>query len=186
MLTLLLASCFIDCPRWEPLTCSDVAIRDGQSSQPDPCDLEACLACVDTCGEGCQILESYPPRYTCGGQSWDLYDVCPDWTPERPVAVDIADPECGIDGGELLEATAPSAGRIEVAHRDAMTGCCPEALEIALDTADGVLAVDYTLVNDDCECACELDLEYAIDDVPAGSWTVVATDSGASVRVTVP
>jgi hypothetical protein len=28
------------------------------------------------------VLESYPEIFQCPDESWDVYDFCPDWTPE--------------------------------------------------------------------------------------------------------
>ena len=64
-----------------PIDCASVAITDTQGNA-DPCDQQACQACVDSCGMRCEILESYPPHYACqGGSSWSGYDECPDWDP---------------------------------------------------------------------------------------------------------
>jgi hypothetical protein len=59
--------------------CEQVALQDGLGD-PDPCDVQACRKCVDTCGASCEVLESYPPQYSCDGEtSWDVYDSCADW-----------------------------------------------------------------------------------------------------------
>lgn len=58
--------------------CEAIAIRDADDN-PDPCDLEACTACVDECGVDCVVLESFPPQYACPDESWTVYDFCPTW-----------------------------------------------------------------------------------------------------------
>lgn len=59
--------------------CEEVAIPDADGN-PDPCDVQACEACTDACGDGCMILESYPPQWACEDASFTVYDFCPDWT----------------------------------------------------------------------------------------------------------
>lgn len=186
-----LAGCIVvggDCPHCdEPPHCVEVALRDA-NGEPDGCDLAACTACAESCGEGCAILESYPPQYACEGESWDVYDFCPDWSGATPPprASDVVDLGCGADGPETLTAVASGPGRVAVVHVDATTGCCPEAVEVGVDVAGAVLAVSYTLVEDLCDCACELDVAYDLVDVPAGSWTIVAGPSAATASVVVP
>lgn len=83
---LLLATCSLPLPSGRPASagapfdCDAIALRDGLGD-PDPCDVQACAACVEACGASCAVLESYPPQYSCDGESsWDVYDTCPDWT----------------------------------------------------------------------------------------------------------
>jgi hypothetical protein len=174
----------------EPFDCEEVAIGTS-SGAPDACDVAACTSCVDTCGGDCAILESYPPQYSCGAQgSWSVYETCPDWTPNTgpvPRAEDVTDLGCGTDPGEALVAAADGPGRIAVTHTDAVTGCCPaEVLVDVVAGPDATLTVSYTLVDDLCDCAREIDVSYDIAGVTAGDWTVAAGDSGATAAVTVP
>ena len=84
---LLLASCTLRMPSGvpavagpPPFDCEKVALEDGLGD-PDPCDVDACQACVDACGADCAVLESYPPQYSCDGtNAWTVRDFCPDWT----------------------------------------------------------------------------------------------------------
>lgn len=165
--------------------CAEVALRDGDG--PDACDLPACQHCVDACGADCMILESYPPQYSCGDTSWTVYDDCPDWTPPssaEPSAVEVSDEGCGIEGA-TLDLSSTSAGRIDVTHTDYLLGCCPEDVQVDVSTTGSTLSVEYTLISDLCDCACLLDVSYAIVDVPAGRWTVEAPQSGATAEVDV-
>lgn len=60
--------------------CESIAITTADGA-PDPCDVDACQACVDACGSDCMVLESYPPQYSCGSEGrWTVYDFCPDWS----------------------------------------------------------------------------------------------------------
>jgi hypothetical protein len=101
--------------------------------------------------------------------------------------VDVADLGSGATtGGEALTATANDPGRIEVLHNDYATGSCP--LDVVVHVAEGTHTLDlqYSLIDDFCECMCQLDVSYALERAPARMWTRNAGDYGASVSVTVP
>lgn len=182
---LLLSSCILDYPA-TPLDCAAVALTDA-AGDPDACDVSACENCVDDCGVDCRVLESYPPVYACDDASWDVYGSCPDWQPaSSPSATEISDDGCGGAASEVLTASATAPGRIDVTHTDYMGGCCPQSVEVAVTAGTDTLSVEYTLVDDLCECYCMLDVSYAIVDVPSGHWALVAGPSGATADVDVP
>jgi len=167
--------------------CEEVAITDADGN-PDPCDVAACQACVDACGcDG--IEESYPPHYVCPDDSWDVYEMCPDWEPptttSAPHSENVVDLGCGGEDVETLTADSTAPGTIAVTHIDYLLGCCPEEVDVGVSVSGQVLTVDYTLVNDLCECACMLDVTYDIVNVPAGAWTIEAGETGATATVTV-
>lgn len=170
-----------------PIDCVAIAIRDP-NGEPDGCDVAACTTCVDHCGGKCAVLESYPPQYSCPDRSFSVYDFCENWsTPyPSPRADDVVDLGCGYPATESLTAVPTGPGAIAVVHVDALTGCCPVEIEVAVEAADAVLTVGYTPVDDLCDCACLLDVSYDVVDVPAGDWTIVAGESGATTTVTVP
>ncbi len=58
--------------------CEEMAIHEPDGDVDD-CDLAACEACFDACGDACAVLESFPPQYACEEGSWSVYDACPDW-----------------------------------------------------------------------------------------------------------
>ena len=63
----------------EGLDCDQAALHT-EDGVVDACDRQACQACVDECGSGCAVLESYPPQYACQEQhTYTLYDFCPGW-----------------------------------------------------------------------------------------------------------
>jgi hypothetical protein len=187
----LLGGCVVDATTsGAPFECESIAITDP-SGAPDACDVSACQACVDECGRDCVVLESYPPRYACeggGSEAWDVYDFCPDWEPPlpEPHAVAVEDLGCEAGSGESLTATAPTADRITVTHIDYATGCCPESVNVTVQKSGTTLLVAYDLVNDNCECACLLDVRYAIADVPTGTWTISHPATGTTTTVIVP
>lgn len=176
------------CITTEPssLDCASVAILDAVGA-PDACDRAACESCVDNCGDSCVVLESYPPQYSCGEASWDVYDQCAAWQqPGDIYATDIENLSCGEQtGGEALSASSTQAGRIDVRHVDYGSGCCPQEVAVHIVAATQQLDIEYSPVNDFCECTCQLDVNYAIEGVPAGDWTLNAGYSGASATVTV-
>ena len=172
----------------EPFDCEEVAITDADGN-PDPCDVDACQECVDECGGGCAILESYPPQYACPGDSWSVYDFCPDWEPptttSAPRSENVVDLGCGGEDTETLTATSTAAGTVAVTHIDYLLGCCPTEVQVDVAAAGQVLTVGYTLIDDLCECACMLDVSYDIVNVPAGAWTIEAGPYATSTTVTV-
>lgn len=63
------------------LDCAAVAILTSEGTA-DPCDVEACEICVETCGTLCAVMETYPPLYSCDSErTWDVYDFCDAWEP---------------------------------------------------------------------------------------------------------
>ncbi len=168
--------------------CEEVAITDADGN-PDPCDVDACQACVDECGVDCAILESYPPQYACPDDAWTVYEMCPDWEPptttSAPQSENVVDLGCGGEDVETLTADSTAPGTIAVTHIDYLLGCCPEEVDVGVSVAGQVLTVDYTLVNDLCDCACMLDVSYDIVNGPAGDWTIEAGENGFSATVTV-
>lgn len=182
-----LSGCVVEATTGDPIDCEALAIR-GADGTPDACDVDACRSCVATCGRDCTVLESYPPVWSCPDSSTDVYDFCEDWQPPgTPRITDVEDLGCGSGGDlESLAATAPTAGRIAVTHLNYATGCCPEQVLVTIEASGSTLSVSYEPVNDLCDCACMLDVRYAIADVPSGSWTITHPDTGASATVIVP
>ncbi len=109
-----------------------------------------------------------------------------DTSSAAPTATDIEDLGCGDFSGEVITPTSEASGRIDVLHTDYLQGCCPDGVEVAVATEEMTLNVTYTPTNDVCDCVCGLDVRYAIVGVPAGSWTITSTHSGASASVSVP
>lgn len=186
MLLFILVGCPGDPSPTQEIDCDQVTVADATGG-PDACDHAACQSCSDSCGSDCSVRESYPPQYACPASSWDVYDFCPGWlAPTTPFATDIVELGCGSTEGESLTATSTVPNRIDVVHSDFIGGCCPGAVRVDVAASGSTLTVDYALVNDLCECYCELDVSYSLVEVPSGNWTVVATPSGASATVTVP
>lgn len=195
MLLLQFSGCFLgtvcgnvdQCVTEAPSDCAS-AIANG-AGEPDACDVAACETCVDNCGSGCAVLESFPPVYSCGGQggSWDVYAMCPDWQPPGDIyATDVTEAGCPTTGAhDPLVASAATPGRIEVCHDGALSGCCPQEIAVHVVAGTQTLDLSYTGVNDFCECTGEIDVSYALEGVPAGEWTLTAGVNGDSATVTV-
>jgi hypothetical protein len=184
-----LVGCFLtvdDHDTWPAqIDCGRVALRDADGT-PDGCDVAACLECSEACGTDCAVLESYPPRYSCGSRgTWDVYDICPDWTP--PVRVEnVTDLGCGTATEERLTAVVRSQGTIEVTHSDFAQGCCPTSIEVGVRASASTLLLEYTIADDPCECICGLDVRYTLVGVSPGDWTLLSSPSGARAEISVP
>ena len=46
----------------------------------DSCEKEACEACVDRCGTGCEVAEVSPMEFGCSDRQWTVYEFCPEWS----------------------------------------------------------------------------------------------------------
>ena len=77
LLALALSACETD--KTVSIDCEEIAILDD-AGNPDPCDVQACEAAADGCSGGFAVWESYPPKYSCDGASFSVFDFCPDWT----------------------------------------------------------------------------------------------------------
>lgn len=104
-----------------------------------------------------------------------------------PLTVVFADAQCGAGAVQppgILTATASGPGAIHVVHEGFAVGCCPEFQASArVDLAATEVQLAYTIVSDDCDCACLLDAVVDVEGIPAGTWTVAA--SGVTDVVTV-
>lgn len=103
-----------------------------------------------------------------------------------PVATSIEDLGCGDFSDEVITVNSEVAGRIDVLHTDYLQGCCPDGVEVAVETDGATLRVTYTPTNDVCDCVCGLDVRYSIVNVPSGTWEINFTQGGKSVWVMVP
>jgi hypothetical protein len=66
-----------------------------------------------------------------------------------------------------LSASFNESGGLDVTHVNAMEGCCPEfSADAELNLRNSTLEVGYTLVNDNCDCVCSLNLAYTITGIP--------------------
>ena len=88
--------------------------------------------------------------------------------------------------GGKVPSDVDADGVIGVQHTDFAVGCCPMDVLVDVTPTYRVLVVDYTVVDDFCDCACWLDVRYDIVDVPKGEWTIVAGPSGRTAHVIVP
>lgn len=77
VLALLLAACGSDADKGDAsaLECAS-EVPAGSDGEPDPCELQACQACVDACGSECAIFETGEVTYECPDDSWTASDIC--------------------------------------------------------------------------------------------------------------
>lgn len=67
----------------------------------------------------------------------------------------------------VLAASFNDAGELDVTHINAQQGCCPEfSADAELSLRNDALDVGYSLVNDNCDCVCNLNLAYTITGIP--------------------
>jgi hypothetical protein len=83
-----------------------------------------------------------------------------------------------------LSASFNESGGLDVTHVNAKDGCCPEFnADAELNLRNSILEVGYTLVNDNCDCVCSLNLAYTITGIPPDvGFTMWAGGSTLSVR----
>jgi len=96
--------------------------------------------------------------------------------------------DCGdygyTPGPSTLSAQDVGGGQVNVMHESFSVGCCPTfTVQAFLDVQAGTIDTTYNTQPDPCDCICNLDGTYAIQGVPAGTWTLQAP--GDSVQVTV-
>ena len=76
-------------------------------------------------------------------------------------------------GGALIN--TPELNTISVLDLDHSQGCCPERTDVtATVMSDGAsIELEYSIMDDFCDCICGLDVSYLITDVPPGTWTLL-------------
>jgi len=87
-----------------------------------------------------------------------------------------------------IAGTSDGSGRVQVTH-SRFANDCWEATETlvraTLKPVDGTIELEYGFNRIVADCTwCDMDAEYGIDAVPAGTWTL--TDGATSVEVVVP
>ena len=85
-----------------------------------------------------------------------------------------------------LESTielAGGVGLIDVVHRDIAGQCCAEWHFEAIATGTAIDVTYFDASDEECDCDCLWTLEYTVDGLAAGDWTVSA--DGVQDRVTV-
>ncbi|MCB9693701.1 MAG: hypothetical protein H6736_17970 [Alphaproteobacteria bacterium] len=109
-----------------------------------------------------------------------------------PVQLEVVDElaTCDIPDGGAADVPVAldlvawwSGSRVEAIRYTYAEGCCPQFEGTAGITGEDV-RVFYGLQNDLCDCICSLNLAYAIEGMPSGTWRI--TDGDAEAWVTVP
>jgi len=72
---------------------------------------------------------------------------------------------------DCIEYQYDGNGTLQLTHVNAGFNCCP-GIEIEFDISDFVITIDEIEVADSCFCLCLFDLDYQIDNLPPGVYTV--------------
>ena len=148
MLSLILLACDGD-------KTDDTQLDAWCAGYSDACTQQACEACTDACGSDCVVLESYPEQWACPDQSWDVYDFCPDWTPESDTDTDtdtdtglactVADLEFSAEvrDGKTACTTCPVDATLSFVA--VVTNTCHE--DVTLTTNYGCLSSNYSVID---------------------------------------
>lgn len=95
--------------------------------------------------------------------------------------------ECASDTTSApypLEATDLGGGVVEVWHHRVQQGCCPQLDVTAVqDLRNDRIEVSYDLYDDMCDCICDLDVRYTLNEVYSGTFTLTAGTDSAEVTV---
>ncbi len=99
--------------------------------------------------------------------------------------LDVLDGEvdCSGHGGPgSLVASSPAAALVILDH--VLEGCCPEFSAVAVANLRCMeIEVDYSLTHDVCDCVWQLDVNYRLEGIPAGSYGLIAAGSSTKVEV---
>ena len=89
--------------------------------------------------------------------------------------------EFGMDGGSYdipdelncLEYDYDGAGFLQMTHINGRFNCCPEELLADISVNDSIITiVESERLDDGCFCLCLYDLDYEIENLPPGYYTV--------------
>lgn len=83
---------------------------------------------------------------------------------------------------ESLTVTAAGAGAIAVSHHNFLDECCVEH-RIKTEVDGTTLTITYPTRGGPCDCRCSYDFDFTVTGLDAGTWTVNAGGSSASVVV---
>lgn len=93
-------------------------------------------------------------------------------------------PDSSYDSGEpeTLDVTAAGPGAIAVSHQNVTDTCCLDH-EVSTAVSGTTLTITYPSSGEPCDCICQYDYDFTVSGLAAGTWTVEAGDSTATVTV---
>ena len=83
---------------------------------------------------------------------------------------------------EAIAASDLGGGTIHVLHTGYPASCCLSFSASATLTGDQISAT-YTPIGDPCDCGCPYTIEYDVNGIPAGTYTLSAGEVNTSVDV---
>ncbi len=73
---------------------------------------------------------------------------------------------------ECIEYTY-SGNTLKIKHVNAGMNCCPEPMNASISVDGGIITIDESKAANGCKCLCIFDIDYQIDNLPAGSYKLV-------------
>ncbi len=61
-----------------------------------------------------------------------------------------------------------------ITHVNAGLNCCPEPMNATVTVKDGVITIDETRAANNCKCLCLYDVNYTVNELPAGTYIIEA------------
>jgi hypothetical protein len=185
------AACGDDDPVIEPDAAADVtdAAPDvttdaGEDATEDAGEDTSADATTDSAADTSEDPDSDTPEDASGGDASE--DTSADASGGITLSAGEAAAVCGSGGDRLLTASPTGdPGAIIVTHAGFSMGCCPEFLRVSASAnqATDTISIAYELGPDLCDCICTLDTAYSLSGIPAGEWTVTASEDSAAVSV---
>jgi hypothetical protein len=163
---------------------ADVTTDAGEDATEDAGEDTSADATTDSAADTSEDPDSDTPEDASGGDASE--DTSADASGGITLSAGEAAAVCGSGGDRLLTASPTGdPGAIIVTHAGFSMGCCPEFLRVSASAnqATDTISIAYELGPDLCDCICTLDTAYSLSGIPAGEWTVTASEDSAAVSV---
>ncbi|MEE9443458.1 MAG: dockerin type I repeat-containing protein [candidate division Zixibacteria bacterium] len=77
---------------------------------------------------------------------------------------------------DCIEYQYDGVGTLSLRHINAGFNCCPLDMIIDINIEDNIITIDESKVEGDCSCNCLFDLDYEIQNLPPGEYTIVVSE----------
>lgn len=64
-------------------------------------------------------------------------------------------------------------GHLSIKHVNAGLNCCPDPMNASITVDNGTIIIDESKAANGCKCNCLFDIDYKIDNLPAGTYKIV-------------
>ncbi len=148
----------------------------------------AIAAALSFASESCMPTGDLDPKPdTADTAPGDTYGIGPCESGFCDLTVVDASVDCASDttaAPEPIEVVASGPGTLTIHHHRVQQGCCPELNVSALqDLRHDRIEVHYDLYDDMCDCICDLDIQYTLQDLYSGTFELEAAGATATVTV---